>query len=99
MMKAVGFSLLLAIANCEVRLSTQRLNPLVEDSLGFESILLIRRNGGSGGGSLRCSLWRRLSRGRVRWFARLRPGRAHQNQNREKLFHSKCGSNRVQSEL
>ena len=49
-MKAVGSSLLLAIANGEVRLSAQRLNPLIDDSLGLASILLIRRNGGSGRG-------------------------------------------------
>jgi len=98
MMKTVGFPLLLAVANGEVCLSAQRLNALVEDSLSFVGILLTR-GGGRGIGRLRRRLRRRLSRGRARLVADLRPGRANQNQNREKLFHSTCGSDRVQSEL
>ena len=87
MMKSKGASLLFAVANRKVDLSAERLNSLFDYGFGLAGIFLVRGHCGSGGFRLRCTLWR-LSRGRARLSLNLGPGQAHQNQNREKLFHS-----------
>src|SRR5580692_6221741 len=112
--EAIAASLHLAVANVEVVLSAERLDGLINQRSGLAGIFLIggnrrRRHGGgrsggsrgsgTGAGGLSRSRRRRLRRGWTRRFASLRPGRTHQNQNREKLFHSTRGSDRVQSEL
>ncbi len=95
MVEAVTASLLLAVPNGEIGFSAQGLNRLIDDGPGFPSILLV---GGDGGRRAGCLGRRPLRRGILRPLPCMGPGRTHQNQNRQKLFHS-LGSDRVQSEL
>src|SRR5437879_401377 len=90
MMKAVTAPLLLAVADGEISLPTQRLNSLLDDGFGFVGILdsfFIKRDCGGGGfrgvlrhGSRSCSI--------LRLRSALRAGRAHEHQNRAGQFHA-----------